>query len=71
MHEGDGMKPADARDIAHRQGYIAGLLSEGVEDLGEIARRVGRSKRTVEYDIAALRRLLEPRVTFVGEREAA
>jgi DNA-binding NarL/FixJ family response regulator len=71
MHEAAGMAPADARRIAYRQGYIAELLSQGVEDRREIARRVGCSERTVRGDVEALRRLVAPRTRFAQGQEAA
>jgi len=71
MHEGAGMASADARRIAFRQARIAELLVEDVTDRLELAARVGCGEATVRTDLAALRRLLEPRVRFVGEREAA
>ena len=71
MHEQGGMGPERALRVASRQSRVADLLSEGVRIRADIARQVGCSERTVKSDIAALRRLLEPRVAFVEEREAA
>jgi hypothetical protein len=68
--EAGGMSPADAVAIAYRRARVAELLSEGVTDRGELARRVGCGEVTIRTDLAALRRLLEPRVTFVQERAA-
>ncbi len=68
---GDGWAPERARKAAYRAARVAELLSEGVTNQVEIAARVGCSERTVRSDIEALRRLLEPRVTFATEREAA
>lgn len=61
MHEGNGMATVDAQRVSYRQGRVGELLIEGVTNQEEIARRVGCSKRTVEGDIAALRRLLAAR----------
>jgi hypothetical protein len=77
LHEADGIRPEKARSVAYRETRVAELLTLAYDDSREVGRvewiaaSVGVTARQVRDDIAALRRLLEPRVIFVEERAAA